>query len=336
MNYYKWLLLFICCVCLACGQPRDQSSELTVYTSRHYAADDSLYAEFQRETGTTIRVVKNKDDTLINRLLTEGAQADADVLITADAARLHRAKNLGLLQPIKSKKLDQLVGESLRDPEHHWYALTLRARIIVHRKDFDTGALRNYLLLTRRSLVASKLTEPGPNREELDLILRCATRVPDHGKLTPWRIKVVQGQARRALGQVWRDIFERSHPDASAEQLNFECNRPYRAPLMLIVSTKIENQRIPAWEQILSGGAVCQNVLIAATSLGYHAQWLSEWPNYDTEVKEATRLSVGDYFLGFIYIGTASEVPVERVRPQIEDIVSWYDEGETAHGTTPA
>ena len=180
------------------------------------------------------------------------------------------------------------------------------------------------LLLTRRSLVVSKMTEPGPNADELKTILRCATRVPDHGKLSPWRIQVVQGDARHDLGRVWGEIYKRNNPEAPAEQLDFEYNRPCRAPIMLMMSTKIEGQRIPAWEQILSGAAVCQNALIAATSLGYHAQWLSEWPNYDEDAKAAAGLDEGDYFLGFIYIGTASEPPVERTRPQLEDVVTWY------------
>ena len=180
------------------------------------------------------------------------------------------------------------------------------------------------LLLARRSLVVSKMTDPGPNADELETILRCATRVPDHGKLTPWRIQVVQGEARRALGRVWGDIFKRNNPEATAEKIEFEYNRPCRAPLMLMISTKIESQRIPAWEQILSGAAVCQNVLIAATALGYHAQWLSEWPNYDEDAKAAVDLAKGDYFLGFIYIGTASEPPAERIRPQLEHVVTRY------------
>ena len=180
------------------------------------------------------------------------------------------------------------------------------------------------LLLARRSLVVSKMTDPGPNADELETILRCATRVPDHGKLTPWRIQVVQGEARRALGRVWGDIFKRNNPEAKAEKIEFEYNRPCRAPLMLMISTKIESQRIPAWEQILSGAAVCQNVLIAATALGYHAQWLSEWPNYDEDAKAAVDLAKGDYFLGFIYIGTASEPPAERIRPQLEHVVTRY------------
>lgn len=180
------------------------------------------------------------------------------------------------------------------------------------------------LLLTRRSLVAAKITEPGPTQEELNIILQCATRVPDHGKLAPWRIQVVQGNARHRIGQLWRDIFKKNNPDAQPEQIEFEYNRPLRAPVMLIVSTKIESERIPKWEQILSGAAVCQNTLIAATVLGYHAQWLSEWPNYDDEVKTALGLDLKDHFLGFIYIGTAGEPPVERARPELEDVVSYW------------
>ena len=181
------------------------------------------------------------------------------------------------------------------------------------------------LLLKRRSLVAAKITEPGPTAEELEIILRCATRVPDHGKLTPWRIQVIQGEARADVGRIWGDVFKRKNPDATEEQIQFEYERPTRAPLMLAVSTKIENDRIPVWEQVLSGAAVCQNALIAAHALGYHSQWLSEWPNYDEDVKSRMGLELEDRFLGFIYIGTASEPPVERPRPEFDDVVSYWE-----------
>lgn len=130
---------------LGCGKSATQSPKITVYTSRHYVADDSLYKHFTRETGIRIFVVKNKDDILIDRLATEGPQSNADVLITADAGRLHRAKELGLLQPVESKLLAKLIDKSLRDPYNHWYALTMRARVLVYRSDFDTQSLRNYL-----------------------------------------------------------------------------------------------------------------------------------------------------------------------------------------------
>lgn len=179
------------------------------------------------------------------------------------------------------------------------------------------------LLLTRRSLVAANQTEPGPSAEDLESILRCAVRVPDHGKLTPWRIQVVQGKAQERLGEVFADVFKAKNPDASDERLELERQRPQRAPLLLIVSTKIELERAPRLEQILSGGAVCQNILIAATALGCASQWLSEWINYDPDVKAHLGISPSDEILGFMYLGSASEKPKERPRPELEEVVSY-------------
>ena len=183
------------------------------------------------------------------------------------------------------------------------------------------------LLLRRRSLVAKNQTEPGPTHDEIELILRCATRVPDHARLTPWRIKVIQGQAQERIGKLWAEVYLRQQPDATAKEIEFEAQRPCRAPLLLFIHTQIEStDRIPRWEQILSGGAVCQNILVAATALGFASQWLSEWPAYDDEVKEAMGVSPTDQVLGFIYIGTAKEIPKERARPELVDVVEfWLD-----------
>ena len=179
------------------------------------------------------------------------------------------------------------------------------------------------LLLRRRSLVAAKQTGPGPTPEELDVLLRCATRVPDHAKLTPWRIAVARGEAQRRLGEVFAEVFKRDHPEATDKQLALERARPCRAPLLLIVSTRITSERIPRQEQLLSGGAVCQNILIAATALGYASQWLTEWPSYHPEVKAALNIAPSDEILGFIYIGRAEEAPKERPRPALEEVVSY-------------
>ena len=178
-------------------------------------------------------------------------------------------------------------------------------------------------LLRRRSLVVVKQTEPGPSDEDLTAILRCATRVPDHAKLTPWRVQVVRGEAQRRLGEVFADVYKKRNRDAKEERLEMERQRPQRAPLLLIVSTKIESERIPRLEQILSGGAVCQNLLVAASALGYAAQWLSEWVNYDDEVKRRLGVAEGDEILGFFYLGTASEKPKERPRPELDEVVSY-------------
>ena len=179
------------------------------------------------------------------------------------------------------------------------------------------------LLLKRRSVVVANQTEPGPSPEDLETILRCAIRVPDHAKLEPWRIQVVQGEAQARLGEVFAEVYQAQNPDASPERLEVERQRPQRSPLLLIVSTNIESERIPRWEQILSGGALCQNILIAATALGYASQWLSEWVNYDEEVKAHLGVAQSDEILGFFYLGTASEKPKERPRPELETIVSY-------------
>ena len=178
------------------------------------------------------------------------------------------------------------------------------------------------LLLKRRSVVVTQQTQPGPSSEDLETILRCATRVPDHGKLAPWRIQVVQGKAQAKLGEVFADVFKKNNPEVEEKRVELERQRPQRAPLLLIVSTKIESERIPRLEQLLSGGAVCQNILVAATALGYAAQWLSEWVNYDPDVKAYLGVAPSDEILGFFYLGTASETPKERPRPELQDVVS--------------
>ncbi|MEM7336736.1 MAG: nitroreductase [Chloroflexota bacterium] len=180
------------------------------------------------------------------------------------------------------------------------------------------------LLLTRRSLVAKNHTGPGPNSDELGIILRCATRVPDHAKLTPWHIQVLQDEALTKVGSVIGDVYKADNPDAEAEKVAFESGRLARSPLVLIVSTKIEStERIPRWEQILSGGAVCQNILVAATALGYASQWLSEWYSYDQRFKDALNIAESDEILGIMHIGTASIKPKERARPQLTDVVEY-------------
>ena len=181
------------------------------------------------------------------------------------------------------------------------------------------------LLLKRRSLVVVNQTCPGPAPDEIELILRCATRVPDHAQLTPWRIKVIQGEAQKRVGKLFAEVYRRKNPDATEEQVAFEAQRPCRAPLLLLVHTQIESTKhIYRWEQILSGGALCQNVLVAATALGYASQWLTEWPAYDADVKAELGIAPTDEVLGFIYIGTAKEPPKERGRPELADVVEFW------------
>jgi nitroreductase len=186
------------------------------------------------------------------------------------------------------------------------------------------------LLLKRRSVVAANITEPGPDAAALDTILRAATRVPDHGKLAPWRIQVLHKEGQRRLGDVLADLFAGEIPDANDKQVEFERQRPQRAPLLLVVTAKIrKHHKIPEMEQMLSGGAVCTNILIAANALGFCAQWLTEWPAYRPEVARALGHDPeSDQIVGLVYIGTPVEAPAERPRPALGDVVSEWT-GET-------
>ncbi len=179
------------------------------------------------------------------------------------------------------------------------------------------------LLLTRRSVSAKNMVGPPPTPDELETILRCGIRVPDHKKLAPWRIQVVQGDSRLAVGQIFAEAFQKNNPSAPAEQLQFEANRATRAPLFLIVSTHIRNDKIPRLEQVLSGGAVCQNLIIAANALGYATQWITEWVAFDAGVKSALGIADEDDILGFICIGNAEEAPTERERPAFDDVITY-------------
>lgn len=182
-------------------------------------------------------------------------------------------------------------------------------------------------LMTRRSVVAKNLGEPGPDAEALNAILKTGLRVPDHGKLGPWRLQVLSRSAQAALGDVLASVYAEDHPDARPDQIDFERARPSRAPVLIVVSSRLHrDHKIPEIEQLLSCGAVCQNLLNAAVSLGFGAQWLTEWPAYNQRVKTALGVPADDHIIGFISIGTPTEAPNERPRPSFDDVVSFKDE----------
>jgi nitroreductase len=179
------------------------------------------------------------------------------------------------------------------------------------------------LLLTRRSVSANSLGEPGPNEAELELILRAASRVPDHKKLVPWRFLLFQGEARARFGKVLAEVCRAEESDPGQFRLENEANRFMRAPLVIaVVSRVVKNPAAPEWEQILSAGAACQNLLIAATALGFGVQWITEWCGYSKGVRQALSLADNERVAGFVYIGTAKEKPEERERPALADIVT--------------
>jgi len=180
------------------------------------------------------------------------------------------------------------------------------------------------LLLSRRSGSAKAMTGPGPSPEELDTILKASARVPDHGKLAPWRFIVFEGDARVRFGQILVEALAETEK-MSDERSASEAARLMRAPVVVAVISRVrEAIPIPEWEQILSAGAVCQTMLIAAHALGYVANWLTEWYAYHPGVKERLGLKPGERIAGFIYIGTSAVELEERVRPDLTKIITRF------------
>ncbi len=178
-------------------------------------------------------------------------------------------------------------------------------------------------LLSRRSIPAVRLTEPAPGADDLDAMLTAAIRVPDHGKLAPWRFILVEGEERRRFTDALIAIWRAGNPDASAEAEAIERGKRTGAPtVVIVISRAAEHPKIPVWEQELSAGAACMNLVHAAHASGYAAQWLTGWPAYDEAVARLLGLSEGERVAGFISVGTPSEAPVERDRPEPEALVS--------------
>jgi nitroreductase len=179
-------------------------------------------------------------------------------------------------------------------------------------------------LLQRRSVKPAMLTEPGPTPAELDTILTAATRVPDHKKLAPWRFIIFEGEARRDFGRVLEAACRDEEKEApSAIRLEAERGRLLRAPTVIaVISAIIPNRAAPEWEQVLSCGAACFSLCLAANALGYGTSWITEWYSYSPGVRGALRLAANERIAGFVYIGTAKEPPPDRDRPALTSVVS--------------
>lgn len=180
-----------------------------------------------------------------------------------------------------------------------------------------------HLLRSRRSVSPHMLIEPGPSRDEIETLLLIASRVPDHGRLTPWRFIVLEGEARARVGEAIARAFRSDEPGAADDRVAFERNRLSRAPVVIaVVSRAKPHVKIPDWEQVLSTGAVCMNLVVAANAMGYGTAWLTEWYASDRRVLDALGLDPHERIAAFVHIGTPKEPPVERPRPVLADLVT--------------
>ncbi len=181
------------------------------------------------------------------------------------------------------------------------------------------------LLKTRRSVKPMELSAPGPTAAEIDTLLTVASRVPDHGKLTPWRFIVFEGDARLAAGEKIATIHRADHAQATPEQIEFERKRLARAPLVIaVVSRAGPHVKIPEWEQQMSAGAACMSLVFAAHALGYAASWITEWYAYDRRVLDALGLTSQERMAGFVHIGRPARPPEDRPRPALAEIATRY------------
>jgi nitroreductase len=180
------------------------------------------------------------------------------------------------------------------------------------------------LLLERRSVKPAMLGAPGPTPDQLATILTAAARVPDHKALVPWRFIIFEGESRSAFGRVLVKAcaLEEKEPP-SAVRLETERTRLLRAPTVVAVVSRVTpNPAAPEWEQILSCGAACFSMCLAANALGFGTSWITEWYSYSPHVREALKLAPNERLAGFVYIGTRREWPPDRERPDLAKIVS--------------
>jgi nitroreductase len=180
-------------------------------------------------------------------------------------------------------------------------------------------------LLSRRSVGLAFLREPGPSADQLSTMLTIATRVPDHGKLTPWRLVVFEGDARLSAGEVLARIALKNNPELDAASLDIERQRFMPAPLTVgVISRPQPHPKVPEFEQVLSAGNVAFNLVHAAHAMGFAASWVTRWFTFDPAAAAALGAGEGERFVGFVHIGMPTIVPEDRPRPALDEIVDYW------------
>ncbi|MCI4677918.1 nitroreductase [Rhodoblastus acidophilus] len=181
------------------------------------------------------------------------------------------------------------------------------------------------LLAARRSAPPIQMRGPGPSAEELRTLLTLAARVPDHGKLAPWRFIVFEGEGRARAGEILAEVFAGREPSAESQRLEQERGRFARAPLVIaVVSRAAPHVKVPEWEQELSAGAVCMALTVAASAMGFRTAWLTEWYAYDRNVLARFGLADQERIAGFIYIGRVDNAPEDRTRPDLDRLITTF------------
>ncbi|MDB5512091.1 MAG: nitroreductase [Enterovirga sp.] len=179
------------------------------------------------------------------------------------------------------------------------------------------------LLRARRSIPPRLLGAPGPDEAELETLLTVASRVPDHGKLVAWRFLVIEGEARMRIGEAIAATFQADEPGADKARVEVERKRLSQAPLVVgVVSCARPHAKIPEWEQVMSAGAVCMNLILAANAMGFGTCWLTEWFAFDRRILDRLGLGPTETMAGFIHIGRPLEQRPDRDRPKLSDIVT--------------
>jgi nitroreductase len=190
-----------------------------------------------------------------------------------------------------------------------------------------TSPVINFLL-ARKSVPIQDLGEPAPSEAEIAKMLRVATRVPDHGRLAPWRFILYRGEARYRIGEMLAALAVEREGELPEPRLDKERTRFSRAPLVIgVIHCPKENPSIPQWEMLLSGAAAAMNLVLAANALGYGSNWITNWYADDAKGRLLLGLAPNERVVGFIHIGTvgaaAADLP-DRPRPDPAALVSEY------------